>query len=140
MNIYIYGNINFVDKMEQLIDSSNIKLKIEDGIISRIESLDHLKNSIKEEPTDIFIIDENKIIKNDIISKYLKFMVPKDGIKQSFLDNYGVGDISIREFNNLTSYISKRLDATSQNKKIDPNEITSIDEIFEVFEPNEKDK
>ncbi|MEA3314507.1 MAG: hypothetical protein U9Q30_01460 [Campylobacterota bacterium] len=137
MNIYIYGNINFVDKIEQLIDSSNIKLKIEDGIITRIESLNRLKNSIKEEPTDIFIIDETKIIQDDFMSKYLKFMVPKDGIKQSFLDNYGVGDISIREFDNLIIYISKRLDSMAP-KKIDPKDITSIEEMYEAFEPKEK--
>lgn len=137
MNIYIYGNINFVDKIEQIIDSSNIKLKIEDGIITRIESLNRLKNSIKEVPTDIFIIDETKIIKDDLVSKYLKFMVPKDGIKQSFLDNYGIGDISIREFDNLIVYISKRLDAVAP-KKVDPKDITSIEEMYEVFQPQEK--
>jgi len=137
MNIYIYGDITFVNKIEQMIESSNIKLKIEDGIITRIESLNRLKNSIKEEPTDIFIIDETKIIKEDFISKYLKFLLPKDGITQKFLDNYGIGDIGIREFDNLIVYISKRLDA--EPKKIDPKDITSIDEIFDIFEPKKGD-
>ena len=136
MNIYIYGNSAFINEIYRVLEHGNMKFKIDDGEIEVIKSLEQLKHKIKSNPYDIYLIDEAKIIYNDFVSKYLKFLLPKDGIKSDFLDKHGVGDISIRDKDSLALYITKRLEAMP--KKPDPKEITTLDEIFDVFETKEE--
>jgi len=132
VNIYIYGSTNFNNEIHKILDRGNIRFKIEDGEITDISTLQELKNLILEDPYQIFLIDENKIIEDDFISKYLKFLVPKDGIEKSFLDHHGIGDISSRTYNDLTIYIEKRLETALKKPKA--AEISSVDEIFDAFE------
>jgi len=136
MNIYIYGNNNFVNKIHQTLDQGNIRLKIDDGIIENISTITKLKNLIEEDPHQIFLIDENKIIGTDFLSKYFKFLNPKDGITKKYLDDNGVGDISLREYNDLNIYLSKRLEF-AQQKRPKATDIKSIDDIYEAFEYDE---
>lgn len=135
MNIYIYGSTNFNNEIHKILDRGNIRFKIEDGEITDISTLQELKNLILEDPYQIFLIDENKIIEDDFISKYLKFLVPKDGIEKSFLDHHGIGDVSSRTYNDLIIYIEKRLETALKKPKA--AEISSVDEIFDAFEYEE---
>lgn len=135
MNIYIYGNNGFVNEVHKTLDHGNIRFKIEDGVIEVVESLERLQELIQEDPSQIYIIDQNLVIENDFISNNLKFLLPKNGIRKSFLDEFGVGDISIRDFDDLSVYISKRLEALKNMKpKLKADEITTIDQMFEHYE------
>ncbi|PIF04648.1 MAG: hypothetical protein CSA86_01320 [Arcobacter sp.] len=135
MNIYIYGSAAFNNEIHKILDHGNIRFKIEDGKITEIARLQDLKELIKEDPYQIFLIDENKIIENDFISKYLKFLIPKDGIQKSFLDQYGIGDISQRNYSDLLIYIEKRLETVMKKPKA--TEINSVEDIFDAFEYSE---
>lgn len=135
MNIYIYGNTGFVNSVNKTLDHGNIRFKIEDGIIEEIDNLEKLQELIKDDPSQIFIIDQNLVIENDFISNNLKFLLPKNGIRKSFLDEFGVGDVSLREFDDLAVYVSKRLEAIKTMKpKLKADEITTIDQMFENYE------
>jgi acyl carrier protein len=132
VNIYIYGNIQFTNEVHKILDHGNIRFKIEDGEIEEIKSLNTLKNLLKSEPQEIYLIDENKIIEDDFISKYLKFLLPEDGIKLSFLDAHSTGDISLRQTSDIANYITKRLEAKIPKPNIE--DIRTIDDIYNAFD------
>jgi hypothetical protein len=132
VNIYIYGGTNFNNEIHKVLDHGNIRFKIEEGEVIDVTTLPYLKELIKEDPSQIFLIDENKIIEDDFIKKYLKFLVPKDAIDKSFLDHHGIGDISFRRYADLVIYIEKRLETALKKPKA--NDINSVDQIFEAFE------
>ena len=133
MNIHIYGSDTFKSKIHTVLDHGNIRFKIADGKIMTIYTLSELKRFITEDPHQIYLIDQDKVIDEDFVTKYLKFLIPKDGVEKKFLDQYGVGDISFRDYNDLIVYLEKRLESST---KIRPkaHEITSIDDMFDVFE------
>ena len=135
MNIYIYGSTTFNNEIHKILDHGNIRFKIEDGDVIDVTTLKYLKDLIIEDPYQIFLIDENKIIEDDFISKYLKFLVPKDGIEKSFLDHHGIGDISQRTYSDLLMYIEKRLETAVKRPKA--SDINSMEDIFEAFEDDE---
>jgi len=130
LNIYVYGDKTFKMNIHKILDRGNIRFKIEDGTIEDIEYLYHLEELIEKDPSQIFIIDQNKVIENNISSKLFKFLVPKDGISKHFLDHHGIGDVSIRTYEDLIIYIEKRLEAI-ENAKPKPHEITLIDQMLE---------
>ncbi len=130
MNIYIYGGVSFRNEIHKILDHGNIRFKIKDGEVVDVNSLFTLEELIEEDATQIFLIDQNKIIEDDFISKYLKFLLPKDAISKDFLDENGIGDISLRTYRDLLIYIEKRLESI-ENLKPKANEITSIDEMLE---------
>ena len=130
MNIYVYGDLSFRLQIHKILDHGNIRFKIGDGEVIDVEYLYNLEELIEEDPTQIFLIDQNKVIEDDLLSKYLKFLVPQDGITKKYLDQYGIGDISIRTKEDLIIYIEKRLEAL-ENAKPKAHEITSIDEMLE---------
>lgn len=130
MNIYIYGELSFKMNIHKILDHGNIRFKIDEGEIVDVEYLYRLEELIEDNPSEIFIIDQNKVIENDLFSKVFKFLVPRDGITKKFLDHHGIGDISIRTYEDLLIYIEKRLEAI-ENSKPKAHEITSIDEMLE---------
>jgi len=136
VNIYIYGGTHFSNEIHKILDHGNIRFKIEDGEVIEIATLQNLKDLILEDPYQIFLIDENKIIEEDFVSKYFKFLVPKDGIDKSFLDHHGIGDVSTRTYQDLIIYIEKRLETAIKKPKA--LEINSVDEIFEAFDSEDK--
>jgi len=138
VNIYIYGSVAFNNEIHKILDHGNIRFKIEEGDVVDVTTLQYLKELITEDPYQIFLIDENKIIEKDFISKYLKFLIPKDGIEKSFLDHHGIGDISQRSYKDLLIYIEKRLEtAIKKPKAVD---INSMEDIFEAFEDDDNKK
>ena len=130
MNIYIYGELSFKMEIHKILDHGNIRFKIEDGEVIDVEYLYDLEELIEEDPTKIFIIDQNKIIEDTLLTKLFKFLIPKDGITQRYLDHHGIGDISIRTYNDLIIHIEKRLESI-ENSKPKAHEITSIDDMLE---------
>ena len=130
MNIYIYGDLSFKMNIHKILDRGNIRFKINDGEIIDVEYLYKLEELIEDNPSEIFIIDQNKVIENDLISKVFKFLIPKDGIQKRFLDHHGIGDISIRTYEDLLIYIEKRLESIEDTKP-KAHEITSIDDMLE---------
>lgn len=138
MNIYIYGSTSFINEIHKILDHGNIRFKIDDGEILEVSSVNYLKELIQENPHQIFLIDQHKIIEEDFIGKYLKFLLPKDGIKKSYLDQYGIGDISLRTYNDLAIYLEKRLESTLKKPKA--SEIQSIEDILEAFEDDDIQK
>jgi len=135
VNIYIYGSTSFSNEIHKVLDHGNIRFKIEDGDVVDVTTLQYLKELIIEDPYQIFLIDENVIIEDDFISKYLKILVPKNGIEKSFLDHHGIGDISQRKYTDLLIYIEKRLETAIKKPKA--TEINSVEDIFEAFEDEE---
>ena len=130
MNIYIYGELSFKMEIHKILDHGNIRFKIGDGEVIDVEYLYDLEELIEEDPTQIFIIDQNKIIEDSVMTKLFKFLVPKDGITQKYLDHYGMGDVSIRTYKDLIIHIEKRLEFI-ENSKPKAHEITSIEDMLE---------
>jgi len=130
LNIYIYGELSFKMEIHKILDHGNIRFKIGDGEVIDVEYLYDLEELIEEDPTQIFIIDQNKIIEDSVTTKLFKFLVPKDGITQKYLDHYGMGDVSIRTYKDLIIHIEKRLEFI-ENSKPKAHEITSIEDMLE---------
>ena len=130
MNIYVYGGVSFRNEIHKILDHGNIRFKIDEGEVVDVSRLQVLEELIKEDPTQIFLIDQNKIFEKNLFSSYLKFLVPKDAISKKFLDDHGIGDISLRTYRDLLIYIEKRLEAI-ENTKPKAHEITTIDEMLE---------
>jgi hypothetical protein len=124
MNIYIYGSKSFKKDINKLLSKANVVFKLENsGTISEINSVEDLKGTITQSPRDIFLIDENKIIKKGGV----EFLKPKDGIERSFLNKYGVGDLSVDTFDDLVEHINERIELKqSQNEDLSTS-IKSID-------------
>ena len=66
MNIYIYGGLTFKMEVHKILDHGNIRFKIGDGEIIDVEYLYNLEELIEKDPTQVFIIDQNKVITNDL--------------------------------------------------------------------------
>lgn len=130
MNIYIYGELSFKMEIHKILDHGNIRFKIGDGEVIDVEYLYDLEELIEENPTQIFIIDQNKILENSLTTKIFKFLVPKDGIAQKYLDHHGMGDVSIRTYEDLMIHIEKRLESIEKSKP-KAHEITSIEDMLE---------
>lgn len=133
MNIYIYGNQSFKKDIHQTLDHANIKFKLDsDSIIKDIDNLEELKNTIKSNPNDIYLIDDEKIIKKNSLNQKIKFLTPKDGIEQEFLLDNNIADLSVDSLAEIPKYILKKHE---QEKSIDSSIHDSIigivDEAYE---------
>jgi hypothetical protein len=117
-------------EIHKILDHGNIRFKIGDGEVIDVEYLYDLEELIEENPTQIFIIDQNKILENSLTTKIFKFLVPKDGIAQKYLDHHGMGDVSIRTYEDLMIHIEKRLESIEKSKP-KAHEITSIEDMLE---------
>ena len=130
MNIYIYGNNGFKKEIHQTLEHANIKFKLdEDSIIKDITSLDELKQVIQENPNDIYLIDDEKIIKKNGLSKKIKFLTPKDGIEEEFLLDNGIADLSVDSLAEIPKYILQKHDQI-QSEKIHDSIVDIVDEAY----------
>ena len=133
MKIYIYGNQSFKKEIHETLEHANIKFKLDNNTaIEEINNINQLKEIIKNNPKDIYIIDDDKIIKKDSLNKKLKFLTPKDGIEEEYLIQSGIADLSIDSLKELPKYIIKRYE---ELKLLEPKEKQPEKEV-EVIEEN----
>lgn len=131
MIIYIYGSDSFKKEIHELLQHSNIKFRLDEhGEIIELKTLDELKKAIEDNPNNIYLIDDAKIIKKNSLNQKIKFLTPKDGIEQEYLLDNGIGDISVDSIDELSKHIIRKLEAV-----IHENESMQIQEsIVEIVE------
>ena len=124
MNIYIYGNHSFKKDIHETLEHSNIKFKMDnDCVIKEINDLSVLKQTIKNNPYDVYLIDDEKIIKKNSLQKKIKFLTPKDAIEEEFLLDSGIADLSVNSLSEIPKYIIRKYE---DQKKINEQEKVSI--------------
>ncbi len=131
MIIYIYGTDSFKREIHYVLNHSNIKFRLNahDEIID-LKTLNQLKDAIADNPDNIYLIDDSKIIRKNTLQEKIKFFKPKDGIKQEYLLDHGIGDISVDSMDELSKHIIKKLESV-----ILENESNDIQEsIVEIVE------
>ena len=127
MNIFIYGNQNFKNEINKILVNSKIESILEDVKIEDISNIDILKDNIAKNPDDIFLIDEDKIIKK---SRF-KFLKQKDGIEEDFLLQYGVNDLSIDSLEEIPNYIIRKYERIAFKEKDKSEEIKNEDLLLD---------
>ncbi|MDN5100929.1 hypothetical protein O8C83_08840 [Aliarcobacter butzleri] len=132
MNIYIYGNQRFKKEIYKILDSSQIKKIDNNVIIKEIGNLNDLKETIKAQPKDIYLIDDEKIIKKDSLKS--KFFVPKDGVDEQFLVESGVNDLTINSLSEIPEYIIRKYELEKNLEDIKKeNKIELDDELSKLL-------
>ncbi|WP_148623410.1 hypothetical protein [Aliarcobacter cryaerophilus] len=127
MNIFIYGNQNFKNEVNKILLNSKIDTILEDVKIEDISNIDILKENIAKNPNDIYLIDEDKIIKK---SRF-KFLKQKDGIEEDFLLQYGVNDLSIDSLEEIPNYIIRKYERIAFKEKDKSEEIKNEDLLLD---------
>lgn len=127
MNIFIYGNQNFKNEVHKILLNSKIETILEDVKIEDISNIDTLKDNIAKNPDDIYLIDEDKIIKK---SRF-KFLKQKDGIEEDFLLQYGVNDLSIDSLEEIPNYIIRKYERIAFKEKDKNEEIKNEDLLLD---------
>lgn len=118
MNIFIYGSKSFKKDIHNILDHANIKFKLdEDSVIKDIDSLNELKKTVENSPHDIYLIEEEKIIKKNSLNAKVKFLTPKDGIDEEFLLEHSIPDITLDSIEDLPKYIIKKHDEYLEEKE-----------------------
>jgi len=132
LTIYIYGSESFKSEINAVLRHSNIKFRLDDkGEVKELKTLEELKAAIEENPNNIYLIDDSKIIKKNILTDKIKFLKPKDGIDQEYLLDHGIGDVSVDSIDELSKHIIRRLDSIVE-KEDDIEDIQ--DSIIEIVE------
>lgn len=127
MNIFIYGNQNFKNEVHKILLNSKIETILEDVKIEDISNIDILKDNIAKNPDDIYLIDEDKIIKK---SRF-KFLKQKDGIEEDFLLQYGVNDLSIDSLEEIPNYIIRKYERIAFKEKDKSEDIKNEDLLLD---------
>lgn len=111
MTIYIYGSKSFKNNIQEVLEHANMKFRLndEDSIVE-LDTLHELKEAIEEDPQNIFLIDDEKIIKKNSLNEKIKFLKPKDGIEEEFLKEHGIGDLSVDDIHDIATHIIKKLE------------------------------
>lgn len=138
MNIYIYGNNSFKKEIHKTLHHANIKFKLDsNSVIEDIEELEVLKSTIEANPNDIYLIDDEKIIKKNALNQKIKFLAPKDGIKEEFLLDNGIADLSVDSLKEIPKYILQKYE---QQKESESNIQSSIiDIVNDAYEEDNDD-
>jgi hypothetical protein len=120
LKIYIYGNQSFKKEIHNTLEHANIKFKLDNNTaIEEIDNITKLKETIENNPRDIYLIDDDKIIKKNSLNNKLKFLAPKNGIEEEYLIESGIADLSIDSLKELPKYIIKRYE---ELKLLEPKE------------------
>ena len=138
MNIYIYGSRNFKKEIHEVLNRSKIRLKLDDEtLISDIDSLEELKEIIKNEPEELYLIDNSKIVTKKSLSNKIKFLTPKGAIEEDFLSEHGVAELSINSLDELPKYILKKYEERKDKTEYDnPKIIPPEDYFHEISTPS----
>lgn len=132
MTIYIYGSDSFKNEINEVLRHSNIKFRLDSkGEVKELNTLNELKAAIEENPNNIYLIDDSKIIKKNIFTDKISFLKPKDGIEQEYLLDHGIGDVSVDSIDELSKHIIRRLDSVVDKEEDIDNIQDSIIEIVE---------
>ncbi len=138
MIIYIYGSESFKKEINDLLVHSNIRLRLDDDSeIIDLNTLEELKDAIEDNPNNIYLIDDTKIIKKNSLNKKIKFLKPKDGIEQEYLLDHGIGDISVDSIEELTKHLIRKIESSMSEKEVSDIQ-DSIVEIVEDAYSNEE--
>jgi len=121
LNIFIYGNQSFKKDIQKILKNSKINKVLDDLKIVEINELQVLKENIASNPNDIYLIDDDSIIRKK--SKF-KFFKPKDGVEEEFLLECGVDDLSIDSLDDLPNYIIRK----HNRQNLQNNKVEEIDE------------
>lgn len=141
MIIYIYGSDSFKKDIHKVLNHSNIKFRLDEhGEIIDLTTLDELKNAIEDNPNNIYLIDDSKIIKKNSLNQKIKFLKPKDGIEQEYLLDNGIGDISVDSLEELSKHIIKKLETLIDDKESDEIQESIIEIVEEAYENDEKEE
>lgn len=135
MNIYIYGNQRFKKEIYKILGSSQIKKIDNNVIIKEISNLNNLKETINAQPKDIYLIDDEKIIKKDSLKS--KFFAPKDGIDEQFLVESGVNDLTINSLNEIPEYIIRKYELEKNLEDIKKENKVELDDELSKLLTNE---
>ncbi|MDH1975352.1 hypothetical protein [Aliarcobacter butzleri] len=135
MNIYIYGNQRFKKEIYKILDSSQIKKIDNNVIIKEISNLNDLKETIKAQPKDIYLIDDEKIIKKDSLKS--KFFAPKDGVDEQFLVESGVNDLTINSLSEIPEYIIRKYELEKNLEDIKKENKVELDDELSKLLANE---
>lgn len=133
MNIFIYGKDEFKKDIRKILSDSKIDQKLDDVSIMQISDLDDLKEQIASNPDDVFLIDDDKILKK---SKFA-FIKPKDAIEEDFLLQCGVSELSIDSFSEIPDYIIRKHKRLNQIKEKNSIETISEENIETIIENKE---
>ena len=140
MIIYIYGSDSFKKDIHSVLNHSNIKFRLDEhGEIKDLKTIEELKDAIEDNPNNIYLIDDSKIIKKNSLNQKIKFLKPKDGISQEYLLDNGIGDISVDSIEELSKHIVKKLETMITEKESNAIQ-ESIVEIVEEAYGNEDSK
>lgn len=111
MNIYIYGSANFKKQMHNALDHANVKFRLDNhSKIEDVDSLSILKMAIQDNPDDIYLIDQEKIIDSKSLAAKIGFLRPKDAIEKAFLEEHGIWDIAVDSIDDIGRHIVKKLE------------------------------
>jgi hypothetical protein len=140
--IYIYGSESFTKEIKELLNHSNIKFRLdENGEIKELKTLESLKNAIEDNPKNIYLIDDSKIIKKNTLNQKINFFKPKDGIEQEYLLDHGIGDISVDSMEELSKHIIKKLETEAfvqESNDIQDSIVEIVEDAYEKDEGDEK--
>ncbi len=133
MNIYIYGSKSFKNNIHNAFEHSNMKFRLNDNdSIIDLNSLNKLKDAIRENPKNIFLIDEEKIIRKNSLNEKLNLFKDKDRIEEEFLKEFGViGNLSVDSISDIPSIIIKKLEEEHKN-------LETLEDLFEEEKLNEE--
>ncbi|OCL97142.1 hypothetical protein [Arcobacter porcinus] len=133
MNIFIYGKDEFKKDIRKILNDSKIDQRLDNVSIMQISDLDDLKEQIASNPDDVFLIDDDKILKK---SKF-GFIKPKDAIEEDFLLQCGVSELSIDSFSEIPDYIIRKHKRLNQIKEEEIIESVSEENIETIIENKE---
>jgi hypothetical protein len=139
--IYIYGSESFTKEIKELLNHSNIKFRLdENGEIKELKTLESLKNAIEDNPKNIYLIDDSKIIKKNTLNQKINFFKPKDGIEQEYLLDHGIGDISVDSMEELSKHIIKKLETEAFVQESNDIQDSIVEIVEDAYEKDEGDE
>ncbi len=148
MNIYIYGRESFKKEISKVLAKDSIKDKLSEvaelnelfGKIIKVDTAKELKDIIELNSDSIFLIDSQRLIDNNFLTKYLKFLNPKDGIEKDFLEQHEIAiKVELDDVASITQYILNRLETYNINEITKINEMREDDIVSALSQIHEKE-
>jgi len=126
--IYIYGASKFKNKIESILVKARLGVKIE-----TVNTPLKLKSIIEARPREIFIIDEDKILKDSLFTRKFRFLYSSESIEKVFIDKYGIGDVCFNSINSMISFIQNRITMEQQQceKVKNGDELNQLSQFFD---------